>query len=188
MPSERPLLSTSLSSEEFLRWYWLKSELVAFARLENLGSGGDKPALTRRIMLFLDRADTTEESNRAVRTTVSKRFVEPLTLDTMLGPRQAASQQLRAFFVEVIGPRFSYDIHMRTFLVSDRDKTLGDAVAHWYATRGATKPETLPQLELLRFTTAWHLRNPQGTQAECRTAWKLHRSLPVDERPPVGGD
>jgi hypothetical protein len=71
---------------------------------------------------------------------------------------------------------------MRTFLASDRTKTLGDAVAHWHATRNTVKPETLPQLELVRFTKAWHLVNPTGTQLQCRAAWKRYKALPVDQR------
>jgi Domain of unknown function (DUF6434) len=105
-----------------------------------------------------------------------------LTSQTVLGPKQASSQQLRTFFTEAIGPRFSYDIHMRTFLASNETKTLGEAVAHWYATRNTVKPETLPQLELVRFTKAWHRAHPAGTQLQCRAAWKHYKSLPVDQR------
>jgi Domain of unknown function (DUF6434) len=133
----------------------------------------------------LPRRTCVLKQNHAARMTVSKRIAEPLTLDTVIGARQAASQQLRAFFVQVIGHRFSYDIHMRTFLASDRTKTLGEAVDHWYASRGSLKPETLPQLEFVRFTKAWHISNPNSSQVECRAAWKLHRSLPVDQRPPI---
>lgn len=120
--------------------------------------------------------------HKPIRQTVSKRLPEPLTAQTVLVPKQASSQQLRTFFIEAIGQRFSYDIHMRTFLASNETKTLGAAVAHWYATRNTAKPETLPQLELVRFTKAWHRAHPAGTQVECRAAWKRYKSLPVDER------
>jgi SAP domain-containing new25/Domain of unknown function (DUF6434) len=183
--TERPALSSDLSSAEFLRWYWLKSELLQFARSHGVGTAGDKPALTQRIALFLAGADVPGQQKHAARMTVSTRIAEPSTLDTVIGARQAASQQLRAFFVQVIGHRFSYDIHMRTFLASDRTKTLGEAVDHWYASRGSLKPETLPQLEFVRFTKAWHVSNPNSSQVECRAAWKRHRSLPVDQRPPI---
>jgi hypothetical protein len=181
---ERPPLSPSLDPAEFRRWYWLKQELVNFAKQEGLSATGDKPSLANRIALFLGGADpqVAEASTKAVRQTVSKRLSEPLTSETVLGPKQASSQQLRTFFVESIGPRFSYDIHMRTFLASNETKTLGEAIAHWHATRQSAKPETLPQLELVRFTKAWHRAHPTGTQLQCRAAWKYYKSLPVDER------
>jgi hypothetical protein len=185
--SERPSLSPSLDAAEFRRWYWLKQELVDFAKQEGMSAAGDKPTLANRIALFLDRADPVEASakTRTIRQTVSKRLPEPLTSETVLGPRQASSQQLRTFFVAEIGPRFSYDIHMRTFLASDRTKTLGEAVAHWHASRSTTKPDTLPQLELVRFMKAWHRAHPTGTQQACRAAWQRYKDLPVDKRDPI---
>jgi hypothetical protein len=181
---ERPPLSPSLDPAEFRRWYWLKQELADFAKQEGLSASGDKPTLANRIALFLGGADpqVAGASTKAVRQTVSKRLSEPLTSETVLGPKQASSQQLRTFFEEAIGPRFAYDIHMRTFLASNETKTLGEAVAHWHATRNSAKPETLPQLELVRFTKAWHRAHPTGTQLQCRAAWKLYKSLPVDQR------
>jgi hypothetical protein len=185
--SQRPVLSPSLESAEFRRWYWLKQELVDFAKHEGISTTGDKPTLADRIGFFLDRVDPDEASakTRTVRNTVSRRLPEPLTSETILGPKQASSQQLRSFFVAAIGPQFSYDIHMRTFLASDRTKTLGEAVAHWHASRNTAKHETLPQLELVRFTKAWHKANPTGSQTACRAAWQRYKELPVDERDPL---
>ncbi len=187
MTSERPPLAPSLEPEEFRRWYWLKQELTDFAKQEGLSTAGDKPTLANRIALFLGGVDreSAAAATKTVRHTVSQRLPEPLTAETVLGPKQASGQQLRLFFVDAIGPHFSYDIHMRTFLASDTPKTLGEAVAHWHATRKAAKPETLPQLELVRFTKAWHLAHPTGTQLECRAAWKHYKALPVDERDPL---
>jgi SAP domain-containing new25/Domain of unknown function (DUF6434) len=184
VPSERPPLSASLDAGEFRRWYWLKEELVEFAQQEGLSAAGDKPKLADRIALFLGGLDPklAAAATKTIRQTISNRLPEPLTSKTELGSKQASSQQLRTFFVEAIGPRFSYDIHMRTFLASDRTKTLGEVVAHWHATRNTVKPETLPQLELVRFTKAWHLANPTGTQLQCRAAWKRYKALPVDQR------
>ena len=187
MALERPPLSPSLDAAEFRRWYWLKQELVDFAKQEGLVTTGDKPTLAKRIALFLNGAEPQAASTtmKTVRQTISTRLPEPLTSQTVLGPKQASSQQLRTFFTEAIGLRFSYDIHMRTFLASNATKTLGEAVAHWHATRNTAKPETLPQLELVRFTKAWHHAHPEDTQVECRAAWKQYKSLPADERAPL---
>jgi hypothetical protein len=95
------------------------------------------------------------------------------------------SQQLKVFLLDQIGNSFAYDIHMRTFISSNDQKTIGQVVHHWYATRNVAKPETLPQLELVRFTKAWHIANPTGSALQCRAAWKIHKSLPIDQRPPL---
>jgi hypothetical protein len=190
VPSERPPLSPQLEAAEFRRWYWLKQELTDFAKQQGLRTSGSKPDVANRIALLLNGIvpKSTPETTQTPQRPVSRRLVEPLTSETVLGPRQASSQQLRAYFTKAIGPRFSYDIHMRTFLASDRPKTLGEAVEHWHSTRTATKPETLPQLELLRFTKAWHRSNPTGTQSACRAAWQRYKDLPIDEREPLNED
>ena len=188
MSAERPPLTRELSAAQFLRWYWLKNELVEFAKAQSLRTSGDKPTIAERIVGLLDGSPSSGlQSVNSSRGTVSRWLPEPLTPDTVLGPRQASSQQLRAYFVDVIGSCFSYDIHMRTFLASDRDKTLGEAVDHWYSSRGVVKPATLPQLEFVRFTKAWHLQYTSGTQQECREAWNVHKSLPRGERPALPG-
>jgi Domain of unknown function (DUF6434)/SAP domain-containing new25 len=158
----------------------MKHELVDFARSCGASATGDKPELAARITAILGGRVPAAPARRAV---VSRQLAEPLTLDTHVPPRQASSQQLRRFLVEHIGPSFFYDIHIRTYLASENAKTLRDVVAHWHATRDASKPETPAQLELVRFNKVWHLANPAGTAVECRAAWRIHKSLPIDERP-----
>lgn len=159
MSEERPPLAPSLDSAEFQRWYRMKQELVDFARQHGLRTTGDKPTLTTRVIAFLDGCPgqpfTATDSRRS---TVSRRLPEPLTADTVLGPRQAASQQLRPFFVSTIGPRFSYDIRMRTFLASDRDKTLGEPGA-WHQANWWMRRRRVP---VWQAATAAHNRDSAG--------------------------
>jgi hypothetical protein len=182
--AERPELTAAMSAAEFQRWYWLKAELTAFTRSLQLPTSGSKPELASRIARHLDARPMRPQTRRA---TVSRTLPEPLTLHTAIGPHQAATRQLRSFFEATIGTRFTYDIHMRTFLASATTKTLGEAVDHWHATRKAPKPETLPQLEFVRFSKRWYRANPTGTPSGCRVAWKHERSLPAEQRtlPPL---
>ncbi|MEM8925488.1 MAG: DUF6434 domain-containing protein [Actinomycetota bacterium] len=178
----RPEPTAELSGAEFRRWYWLKTELVAFARLLGVASSGNKPELADRIAAHLDGAPPPDPPPR--RRTRSRALPEPLGADTVIPPRQAATQQLRRYFESEIGHRFHYDVFMRTFLAeSDGRATLGDAVAHWHATRDAERPETPASLEFVRFSRQWHQAHPGRTAEQCRAAWAVHRSLPVDRRP-----
>lgn len=178
---ERPEPTAALSAAEFRRWYWLKTELVSFARRLGVASSGNKRELADRIAARLDGAPPAHPTNRRTR---SRTLPEPLGVDTVVPPRQAATQQLRRYFEAEIGPRFHYDVFMRTFLAeSDGTATLGDAVAHWHATRNADRPETPASLEFVRFSGEWYRAHPDGTAEQCRAAWAVHRSLPVDRRP-----
>lgn len=169
-----------MTSQEFRRWYWLKSELASFARSTGVSASGSKPDIADRIHAFLDGSDIPAPTHRRAR---ASKIAGPITRSTVIPEGQTASQQLRPFFVAEIGSGFRYDWHMRTFLTENAGATLGDAVDHWHATRDVPTPETPEQLEFVRFTKRWHETNPGGTAAECRAAWKVHRSLPVDERP-----
>lgn len=182
MAETRPELSERLTGAEFRRWYWLKSELTDFARRFGLSTSGNKPQLADRIEAFLDGAPAPAPEPKPAKRSAGP-LPEPLTRQTVIPEGQKASQQLRGFFEAEIGTSFRYDVFMRSFLAENPGKTLGDAVEHWFATRGSAKPETLKSLELVRFTKAWHLAHPDGTAKECRAAWKVHRSLPVDRRP-----
>lgn len=182
MAEQRPELSDELTGAEFRRWYYLKEELAAFARTVGLRSGGSKPEIAGRIAAHLD-GEPIPEPATPKRGKPAGRLAEPITRDTVIPPGQKASQQLRPFFTAEIGSSFRYDWFMRTFLAENAGRTLGDAVEHWHVTRDESPPETPEQLELIRFTKAWHLAHPDGTALECRDAWKVHRSLPVDQRP-----
>jgi hypothetical protein len=61
----RPALSTKLSSAEFQRWYWLKAELVDFARSSNIAATGNKPELASRIDAWLDGRSTQAPARRS---------------------------------------------------------------------------------------------------------------------------
>ncbi|MGW6172766.1 SAP domain-containing protein [Arthrobacter sp. NPDC055138] len=49
----RPEPTASLSAQEFLRWYWLKTELQQFARALGISATGDKESITARIAAVL---------------------------------------------------------------------------------------------------------------------------------------
>ncbi len=178
-PPARPDLASVETGTELRRWYWMKAELLAECRRRGLPTSGSKPDLTERLAADLDGVDPPTPARR---TTSSRRLPEPLADDTPIRPGQAATQQLRAFFVERIGSGFRYDVFMREAIAAG-DTTLGELVAHWYATRDAEPPPTLPQLEYVRFTRAWFAARPDGDPAACRRAWAEFRALPVELRP-----
>lgn len=180
--SDRPSLGPTLTEHEFRRWYWTMAELQPFARSLGLSAIGPKADLTSRIAARLAGRPTPESPRRRP---TSPPLDGPLTLSTMIPTGQRSTQELRAFFMAEIGPGFRFNGHMRAFLLAG-GATLGDAVEHWHRTVGSPLPAPSESLEFNQFTRAWHAANPGGTAAQCRTAWAAHRSLPADQRPPIG--
>ncbi len=180
-PDERPPLTATLGGTELLRWYWLKQELVEFARLLGVRATGGKETLTARIAAHLDgRAFTEPPSSRPGGRAQLK---GPLTASTAIPQGQRCSQVVRAWLTEEIGPSFRFDATMREFLsATDGTQTLGDARAHWHRTRGAGERDIGSQFEYNRFTQAWHAGHPEGDRTALLRAWREYRSRPVDDR------
>jgi hypothetical protein len=55
----RPVLTHNMTVAEFRRWYWMKDELIAFARELAVATSGNKPELADRIAAVLDGREPT---------------------------------------------------------------------------------------------------------------------------------
>ncbi|WP_327341403.1 DUF6434 domain-containing protein [Streptomyces europaeiscabiei] len=185
MTEQRPALALSLTGEELRRWYWLKDELLAFARSIGVGTRGGKQELTDRLAAVLDGRPLPPAA--PVRRVVGALLPEPVTEDTVIRAGQRCSQQLRDFFQAEIGPAFRFDAAMRSFIADGAGRTLGDAVRHWHATRGQGPQDIGPQFELNRFLRDWNAAHPGAGRNAALAAWRDHRSRPVDDRPGFEG-
>lgn len=178
---QRPQLSRDMTGSELMRWYWLKDELVEFARTLGIRATGGKELLAGRIAATLDGLTFTEPAPQ--RATASTQLSGPLTASTVIPRGQRCSQAVRGWFVEQVGASFGFDEPMRTFFATtDGTQTLQDALDHYLATRGAGQKSIGEQFEYNRFTRAWHESHPDGSREELLAAWRHYRSLPVDER------
>lgn len=182
MPAtDRPAPTTGLSPDEFLRWYWLKDELTAFARLLGIRTTGGKEVLTARIAAALGGRTFAEPP--PARGAAAAQLSGELTADTVIPRGQRCSQAVRAWFTEAAGPGFRFDAEMRDFFAaSDGTRTLRDALEHWNRTRGQGERPIDPQFEYNRFTRAWHEQHPDGTREQLLVAWREYRRRPVDAR------
>lgn len=176
--TNRPALDNQLDEHEFLRWYWTMAELQPFARSLEIRAAGPKAELTERIAARLaGRPQPSSPTGRPTR----QRLTGLLTTTTEIPIGQRSTESLRSFFKSEIGPSFTFNGHMRSFLLAG-EATLGDAIQHWHRTVGTPLPGQSESLEFNQFTRAWHLAHPNGTATECRSAWAAHRALPVDQR------
>jgi len=162
--SARPGLTPGLTGAEFLRWYWVKDELVGFARDLGVRATGSKDVLTRRIAAALDGVAFEEPPSRRVS---GAQLAGELRASTVIPPGQRCSQRLRAWFEAHLGTGFSFDAPMRAFLAeADGVRTLGDALAHYRATRGE-RAGIGSQFEFNRFTGSSQIGVDQGSEPAC---------------------
>ncbi len=84
--------------------------------------------------------------------------------------------------ISVIG--FAFDETMRSFVAQGAGRTLGEAVAHWHATREeAARPSPIgAQFELNAFLRRRRSTHPGEGREAALAAWREYRSRPVDQR------
>lgn len=109
--SSRPDLVPGLSSEEFQRWYWLKTELVDFARTLGIRASGGKELLTARIAASLDGRDFAEPA--PIRSSGRRQLAGELSATTVIPAGQRCSQVVRRWLEGQVGSGFRFDAPMR---------------------------------------------------------------------------
>jgi len=177
----RPTLRPGLAAEEFRRWYWLKDELIGFARELGIRSTGSKETLTARIAAKLGGGEFVEPDEP--RRGGSGQLSGTLLPETVIPVGQRCSQAVRAWLAAQVGEGFRFDAEMRAFFAnSDGTLTMQDAVDHWYATRGRGPRSIDNQFEYNRFTRTWYDEHPDGSRKDLLAAWQQYRSQPIDER------
>ena len=180
-PVDRPPLTPTLGGNEFLRWYWVKQELVEFARLLSLRVTGGKETLVARIAAHLDGRAFTEPPS--ARLGGRPQLTGPLVASTIVPEGQRCSQVIRAWLTDELGSSFHFDAAMREFFsAADGTQTLQDALDHWNRTRDAGKLAISSQFEYNRFTRGWYTDHPSGDRAALIRAWREYRSRPVEDR------
>lgn len=179
--SHRPPLDEGITGAEFGRWYWLKEELVVFARRLGIPASGSKQDLADRIRGRLDgeAVEATPVTSRRA----GRQLSGTLSSDTVIPPGQRCSQAVREWLVREAGDRFHFDAPMRAFFAdADGTTTLGDALAHYRSTRSAGPREIDAQFEYNRFTRAWRSAHPDRPRSELLAAWREYRDTPVGVR------
>ncbi|MEV6601747.1 DUF6434 domain-containing protein [Actinoplanes sp. NPDC051346] len=181
MSKIRPALSAALTGAELRRWYWTLRELTELARELGVSPGGGKQALTDHLAAALDNAPVPAVARSRPS---GRQLSAPVTNETVIPAGQRCSQVLREHFRHEIGPSFTFDAFMRTFIADGEGRTLGEAVAHWHATRDeAARPQAIgAQFEFNAFLRKWRQDHPDGSRDDALAAWRHHRSLPLEAR------
>lgn len=150
----RPELNKNMKIEEFKDFYWLKKELQEFCQKNGLSKSGSKLEIADRIETFLRTGDIKKPEKLDYRTKKFKHTGQ-LSLDTVITEHHRCSQEVRAFFKEII-PNFHFSTYIQTFFKNNVGKTYRDAVKAWYAEQERKKDPSYkkqigPQFEYNQF-------------------------------------
>ncbi len=107
----RPQLDKNLSAKSFEEFYWLKEELVIFCRKIGISSSGGKRDISDRISKFLQTGEIVTKSKRgkAKATSCFDWKNETLSVKTTITDNYKNTENVRAFFQQVIGKQFKFN-------------------------------------------------------------------------------
>lgn len=174
--SERPELSRELDSRSFRSYYYLKEELVAFCRQNNLPVSGGKMELTDRIACFLDTGTVSQATAKRK----SSVLVGEITEETIIESNIVCSEKHRAFFLEKIGKSFSFNVLFQRWLKTNAGKTYKDAIeAYRQILEEKKKSKTTidKQFEYNTYIRDFFEANKDMRLEDAITCWKYKKSL-----------
>lgn len=179
--TERPDIADCPDAATFRQWYYLRSELAAFARANGLRTSGGKFQIADDIAHFLE---TGQAPPRKVRPKPASTFdwhTAPLTDDTVITDNYRNTQNMRRYMQSHI-PGFKFSIPMMDWIKANTGKTLADAVAQakLIATEKAAgkKQPDQPHNQYNAYTRAYFAAVPDGTGEEVRKLWTARRQRP----------
>jgi len=180
----RPELNRTLPPEQFMNYYWLKEELTDFCRSHSLPGTGSKRELTERICSYLKTGKIPETKKVPAR----KRTGQPTPpcLDGKIPEGYKNDEIHRAFFRDVIGDHFRFNVPFMNWMKKNAGCSYRDAVNEWQRIdkdkKGGKKYEISSQFEYNRYTRDFFTANPELTRADVLTCWKYKKSRPGPNR------
>ena len=175
--TERPVLSLSLKSKDFLEYYYLKEELVQFCRDNGLPASGGKQELTERIAFFLDTGKVRKPAGRA---SGGRKKITRITSDSIIEENIVCSEIHRAFFKSEIGESFSFNVAFQKWLKANAGKTYADAVdAYYEIKRSKQQGQTVigKQFEYNTYIRDFFEDNRGSSLDDAIRCWKYKKSL-----------
>jgi hypothetical protein len=178
----RPDLFECTSSAEFRNWYYLRSELAAFAKASGLSTAGSKLDISTRIERHLDGKSPLPETTRRPGAGAGWARAQ-LTRATMITSTISFGPNFRRFMRQEIGDRFVCSSDFMDWCKSHSGKTLDDAIAAWHLldsrrSQPAFRTYIRPGNQYNQFTRDFMRDNPGASLADCRRVWKLKRARP----------
>ena len=178
MNQTRLLLTESTPVNDFKNFYWLKSELIHFCRINGLATQGGKKEIAKRIEIFISTGKRIHPRSKISDIRDSINIITPTT--PVVNYKNDAVT--RAFFVSKIGRHFRFNAYLRQFTekknLLSKNLTYGDLVHAWLLEESEkknlnTKAPIGKQFEYNQFTRDFFAHEKNKTRADAIRAWKL---------------
>jgi len=177
---KRPELNKAISLQDFLGFYWLKTELVSFCKTNGISAAGGKIEITGRIEQFLATGEVVRAVGKPILTSKFDWNNSGLNLNTLLTDNYKNTENVRTFMTLQIGSHFRFNTEFMTWASENAGKSLKEAINEWnriYIRKKnkADKSEIPPQFEYNRYIRDFLADNPGQTRASAIYFWKLKR-------------
>jgi len=177
----RPKIELITTGAELRQWYWLKSELIEYARTLGIRCTGAKFDILSRIAHYLDTGDKTWPGDQRIAPKSKMDWHSaPLDLDTVITDSYKNSQNARRFFKSQLGENFKFNIAFMKWMRDNVGKTLGDAVAAYQEQKSqAQNPDFQSEIakhnQFNQYTRDFLADNPNMGLKDVRFFWALNR-------------
>jgi len=166
------------------QWYWLKSELEAFAKNIGVRATGGKFTILDRIAHYLDTGQKDWPGD--VGTRPNSKFdwhSAALTPETVITDSYKNSQNVRRFFKAHADDGFKFNIAFMGWMKANVGATLADAVTEYHRMKSdEANPEFQSKIahhnQFNQYTRDFLADNPEATLADVRRFWALKRDQP----------
>jgi len=152
--------------------YYLKEELVAFARLLGVPHTGSKEDIKKNLTAFLSWREVV--ASRATRARGPKLRV--IRADALIDANYSNDEIHREFFLDAIGARFKYNVAFMDWMKANKgSRTYGDAIEKWHEIderrKGGAKADIGAQFEYNQYTRDFFKHNPGLGRSDCIRCW-----------------
>ncbi|MEO0895063.1 MAG: DUF6434 domain-containing protein [Bacteroidota bacterium] len=182
---EKPIITSIVSSEDFLNWYWLKEEMVLMCQHLNLPYSGRKFELRDRIAYALEHEGKLLPAAPSPKKHSSFNWAkEELSPQTIITDNVSFGPNFRRFMKAQIGSKFSCHSDFMDWVKANPGKTLQDAVIKWVELEERKKDpsfkrEIAANNMLAQYVRDFMAHHPESTLKEVLSIWKKKKKLPA---------
>jgi len=177
---KRPNLNKNISVKDFQDFYWLKKELTDFCRAAKIPTRGGKIEISERIIHYLKTGQVKKQQTKKKSNSKFDWNKALLSKETIITDNYKSSENVRDFFIQVIGPHFKFNVQFMNWMKSNAGKTLQDAAEQWYVLQKESNNKSQPKKIAPQFEYNTYLRDflahyPNQNRATGIACWKIKR-------------
>jgi len=185
MKEIRPELDDNITLDDYLNYYWLKSELMDFCRKVGINTDGWKLEIHNRIVKYLATREIEQKSKDIILKPKNKKNTVSINLHTVVTSDFKRNPQTTAFF-KSIDSRFHYSVRLNQYIRDNFGKiTYGDIINEWkreYEEKkmGIKTTPDLPQCEYNQFIKDYLEDNKDKKFKDAVAAWNIKKNMRGD--------